>query len=112
MLERFRQEKVTVGESPAGGADVAGGQAGASVKYLSSSRLMGLQLRDATFRRHFLLQCLVLMQVGVGGGGGGWACRRAAGLAVGGCGCTWRADGVLSGRTLQSDACTSHNFDK
>ena len=27
------------------------------------SRLMGLQLRDATFRRHFLLQCLILMQV-------------------------------------------------
>lgn len=23
---------------------------------------MGLQLRDATFRRHFLLQCLILMQ--------------------------------------------------
>ena len=40
----------------------AGDGQGASVKYLSSSRLMGLQLRDATFRRHFLLQCLILMQ--------------------------------------------------
>jgi hypothetical protein len=40
----------------------AGDGQGVSVKYLSSSRLMGLQLRDATFRRHFLLQCLILMQ--------------------------------------------------
>ncbi|PRW33147.1 THO complex subunit 1 [Chlorella sorokiniana] len=66
VLERFRQEKVTVGESAPGGSSAAdGGGAdgqGASVKYLSSSRLMGLQLRDATFRRHFLLQCLILMQ--------------------------------------------------
>lgn len=64
VLEKFRQEKVTVGESAAagtGGGAGASGQ-GASVKYLSSSRLMGLQLRDATFRRHFLLQCLILMQ--------------------------------------------------
>ncbi|KAI3423130.1 hypothetical protein D9Q98_010686 [Chlorella vulgaris] len=39
VLDKFRLEKVTVGESAA----VA-------------------SLRDATFRRHFLLQCLVLMQ--------------------------------------------------
>ena len=38
---------------------------------------MGLQLRDATFRRHFLLQCLILMQArahlgrGLEGGGQG-----------------------------------------
>ena len=44
----------------------AGDGQGASVKYLSSSRLMGLQLRDATFRRHFLLQCLILMQASQG----------------------------------------------
>lgn len=69
MLERFRQEKVTVGESApssreegAAAEGEGGGGGGASVKYLSSSRLMGLQLRDATFRRHFLVQCLVLMQ--------------------------------------------------
>ncbi|KAL4439830.1 hypothetical protein ABPG75_002831 [Micractinium tetrahymenae] len=61
-LEKFQQEKVTVGESPAAGAGASGDGQGSSVKYLSSSRLMGLQLRDATFRRHFLLQCLILMQ--------------------------------------------------
>lgn len=33
---------------------------------LPCSRLMGLQLRDATFRRHFLLQCLILMQARLG----------------------------------------------
>lgn len=63
-------------------AGAAGDGQGSSVKYLSSSRLMGLQLRDATFRRHFLLQCLILMQVCVcvreGGGGGG-----ALGLGLG-----------------------------
>lgn len=90
VLERFKQEKVTVGEAAPGGGSAAcprgapaaadgdgvagaddassggaggGGGQGASVKYLSSSRLMGLQLRDATLRRHFLLQCLILMQV-------------------------------------------------
>ena len=58
------------------GADSSDG-GGISVKYLSSSRLMGLQLRDATFRRHFLLQCLILMQArahlgrGLEGGGQG-----------------------------------------
>ncbi|EFN51183.1 hypothetical protein CHLNCDRAFT_55304 [Chlorella variabilis] len=61
VLEKFRLEKVTVGESAAAGPGAGDGQ-GSSVKYLSSSRLMGLQLRDATFRRHFLLQCLILMQ--------------------------------------------------
>ena len=36
-------------------------EGGLTVKYLSSSRLMGLQLRDAGFRRHFLLQALLSM---------------------------------------------------
>ncbi|KAL4423622.1 hypothetical protein ABPG77_009209 [Micractinium sp. CCAP 211/92] len=62
VLEKFREEKVTVGEGRAADAGAAGDGQGSSVKYLSSSRLMGLQLRDATFRRHFLLQCLILMQ--------------------------------------------------
>lgn len=39
-----------------------GGALGISAKYLSSSRLLALQLRDATFRRHFLLQALILLQ--------------------------------------------------
>eukprot|EP01025_Chloroclados_australasicus_P044923 TRINITY_DN4894_c0_g1_i2.p1 TRINITY_DN4894_c0_g1~~TRINITY_DN4894_c0_g1_i2.p1 ORF type:complete len:627 (-),score=82.35 TRINITY_DN4894_c0_g1_i2:206-2086(-) len=31
-------------------------------QYLSSSQLFHLQLRDATFRKHFLIQCLILCQ--------------------------------------------------
>ena len=34
---------------------------GVSLKYLSSARLLPLQLRDATFRRHILIQALILM---------------------------------------------------
>ena len=32
------------------------------MKYLSSPRLMGLQLSDASLRRHFLVQCLIFLQ--------------------------------------------------
>ncbi|XP_068640128.1 THO complex subunit 1 [Aristolochia californica] len=31
-----------------------------NIKYLTSSKLMGLELRDPSFRRHILLQCLIL----------------------------------------------------
>ncbi|KAK9115624.1 hypothetical protein Sjap_014571 [Stephania japonica] len=31
-----------------------------SIKYLTSSKLMGLELKDPSFRRHVLLQCLIL----------------------------------------------------
>lgn len=31
-----------------------------SIKYLTSSKLMGLELRDPSFRRHILVQCLIL----------------------------------------------------
>ncbi|XP_039060494.1 LOW QUALITY PROTEIN: THO complex subunit 1-like [Hibiscus syriacus] len=31
-----------------------------NIKYLTSSKLMGLELKDPSFRRHILLQCLVL----------------------------------------------------
>lgn len=62
VLDRFAAVKVTVTEAPPGASLLgAGAGAGASVKYLSSARLLPLQLRDATFRRHFLIQCLVLM---------------------------------------------------
>eukprot|EP00887_Chlorella_sp_A99_P000489 scaffold17.g489.t1 len=54
--------KVAITEAAPGAGGAAAADGGSSVKYLSSSRLIGLQLRDATFRRHFLLQCLVLMQ--------------------------------------------------
>jgi THO complex subunit 1 len=58
VLDRFSFEKVTVTEN----ALLGGSENGAtSVKYLSSARLLPLQLRDAAFRRHFLLQALVLM---------------------------------------------------
>ncbi|KAK8977013.1 hypothetical protein V6N11_019685 [Hibiscus sabdariffa] len=31
-----------------------------NIKYLTSSKLMGLELKDPSFRRHILLQCLIL----------------------------------------------------
>lgn len=31
-----------------------------SIKYLTSSNLMGLELKDSSFRRHILVQCLIL----------------------------------------------------
>ncbi|KAL2536871.1 THO complex subunit 1 [Forsythia ovata] len=31
-----------------------------SIKYLTSSKLMGLELKDPSFRRHVLVQCLIL----------------------------------------------------
>ncbi|KAJ4911824.1 THO complex subunit 1 [Raphanus sativus] len=31
-----------------------------NIKYLTSSKLMGLELKDSSFRRHILLQCLIL----------------------------------------------------
>jgi THO complex subunit 1 len=57
VLDKFRHVKVTVTETPPGGSS-EGGEIG--VKYLTSPRVMGLQLKDATFRRHFLIQVLVL----------------------------------------------------
>ena len=32
------------------------------VKYLSSPRVLGLQLSDASLRRHFLVQALIFLQ--------------------------------------------------
>jgi THO complex subunit 1 len=58
VLERFASEKVTVTENALLGGS---GNGATSVKYLSSARLLPLQLRDAAFRRHFLVQALVLM---------------------------------------------------
>ena len=59
VLDKFASEKVTVTEN-AHQKDISSA-GGTSVKYLSSARLLPLQLRDAAFRRHFLLQALVLM---------------------------------------------------
>lgn len=35
-------------------------EAAFSIKYLTSSKLMGLELKDPSFRRHILLQCLIM----------------------------------------------------
>ncbi|XP_072957590.1 THO complex subunit 1 isoform X3 [Typha angustifolia] len=35
-------------------------EAAFSIKYLTSSKLMGLELKDPSFRRHILVQCLIL----------------------------------------------------
>lgn len=35
-------------------------EASFSIKYLTSSKLMGLELKDPSFRRHILLQCLIM----------------------------------------------------
>ncbi|KAJ6341106.1 hypothetical protein OIU78_009308 [Salix suchowensis] len=32
-----------------------------NIKYLTSSKLMGLELKDPSFRRHVLVQCLILL---------------------------------------------------
>ena len=46
---------------PASGSCAGGGGASAAVKYLSSSKLLKLQLQDVGLRRHFLLQVLIFL---------------------------------------------------
>ena len=107
MLERFKAVPVSITESAPGGAGgrLADGL-GVSVKYLSSSRLLGLQLRDATMRRHFLLQ---VAAGGAGRGGAGAAALRSTGRPVpkrgraGACRLQRQASGALPAR---SGACS------
>ncbi|XP_073142567.1 THO complex subunit 1 [Henckelia pumila] len=40
--------------------DLDEGASNFSIKYLTSSKLMGLELKDPSFRRHVLVQCLIL----------------------------------------------------
>ncbi|XP_075520316.1 THO complex subunit 1 isoform X2 [Primulina tabacum] len=40
--------------------DLDEGASNFSIKYLTSSKLMGLELKDPSFRRHILVQCLIL----------------------------------------------------
>ncbi|KAF5841715.1 THO complex subunit 1 transcription elongation factor-domain-containing protein [Dunaliella salina] len=72
VLEEMDKKKVTVkagysfSQAPTQqGAEGAAGAADAhttsTVKYLSSSKLFGLQMRDASFRRQFLVQCAALL---------------------------------------------------
>lgn len=61
VLKKFASEPVTVSETSGGIGSQWDNEGGASVKYLSSARLLSLQIRDATFRRHILIQSLILM---------------------------------------------------
>jgi len=65
VLKRFSTEPVTVTEAPGTLEDQSQDPSavgdGSSVKYLSSARLLPLQIRDATFRRNFLIQSLILI---------------------------------------------------
>lgn len=64
VLVEFAKLKPTVasGGINSGSTDGNDQQEGLTVKYLSSPKLLNLQLRDAGFRRHFLVQCLTLLQ--------------------------------------------------
>lgn len=75
VLDKFDSTKVTVTEGrdgvgvtlvPVNGSVTINPQGGSSpstpsVKYLTSARLLPLQLQDATFRRHVLIQSLILL---------------------------------------------------
>ncbi len=61
VLQQFTKIKTTVASSSINSAASDSSQESLTVKYLSSPRLLQLQLRDAGFRRHFLVQCLVLL---------------------------------------------------
>ncbi len=58
VLDAFGRTPIALGRS--GGS--AGAELGITVKYLSSPRLMGLQLADAPLRRQFLVQALIFLQ--------------------------------------------------
>ena len=68
VLAEFGRVKPTVASGTinnaggAGGAGSGDGQEELTVKYLSSPKLLNLEIRDAGFRRHFLGQCLILLQ--------------------------------------------------
>jgi THO complex subunit 1 len=67
-LQHFRKEKVTVGEGSHSHNNSAGTGNGQQqqqdislgIKYLSSARLMSLQFKEAAFRRHIIVQALIL----------------------------------------------------
>ena len=51
-----------VARSSSGGSGGGGGSAVFGMKYLTNTRLLGLELQDAALRRHVLLQVLILLQ--------------------------------------------------
>lgn len=60
MLKKFDSVKVTV-TGMSRSFNNPEDHSGSSVKYLSSAGLLSLQIRDATFRRTILVQCLILI---------------------------------------------------
>ena len=61
VLQQFAKIKPTVASGSINSALADSNQESLTVKYLSSPRLLNLQLRDAGFRRHFLVQSLILL---------------------------------------------------
>lgn len=61
VLDAFASQPLRDGRSGSGLTPLDEDQSYA-VKYLTSSKLLHLQMRDPAFRRHFLLQCIILMQ--------------------------------------------------
>lgn len=61
VLDAFSKQSVTV-DIDLTALDDPSGASPPAVQYMVSKKLFGLQLRDATFRRHFLVQCLILLQ--------------------------------------------------
>eukprot|EP01018_Ginkgo_biloba_P011307 Gb_11418 [translate_table: standard] len=59
VLDTF--EAQPLGDDDANANDLDEGEAAAfSIKYLTSSKLMSLELKDPSFRRHVLVQCLII----------------------------------------------------
>eukprot|EP00889_Picochlorum_renovo_P003872 jgi/Picre1/30902/NNA_006261.t1 len=65
VLKKFNSTSVTVTEAAGSNTSIQDNLCksgdGSSVKYLSSARLLPLQIRDATFRRTILVQSLILI---------------------------------------------------
>lgn len=58
VLNTFEAQPLSDEEGNANNFEEEG--ASFNIKYLTSSKLMGLELKDPSFRRHVLLQCLIL----------------------------------------------------
>uniref|UniRef100_A0A803MX55 THO complex subunit 1 n=1 Tax=Chenopodium quinoa TaxID=63459 RepID=A0A803MX55_CHEQI len=58
VLNTFEAQPLSDEEGNANNLEEEG--AAVNIKYLTSSKLMGLELKDPSFRRHVLVQCLIL----------------------------------------------------
>ncbi|XP_077220364.1 nuclear matrix protein-like protein isoform X2 [Tasmannia lanceolata] len=59
VLDTFEAQPLSDGDGNANNLEEEE-SAAFSIKYLTSSKLMGLELRDPGFRRHILVQCLIM----------------------------------------------------